>query len=106
MLADFAGQQLHAVAGIGNPELFFATLRAAGLDVIPHAYGDHHHFRGADLQFGDGSPVLLTEKDAVKCLAFAGPEHWVVPVAAQIDEAGTALVRKLTDTLKKSARNP
>jgi tetraacyldisaccharide 4'-kinase len=75
--------KLHAVAGIGHPERFFATLRALGLDIEAHAFSDHHPFVPADLAFGDDRPVILTEKDAVKCQAFAGPKHWALAVAAR-----------------------
>jgi tetraacyldisaccharide 4'-kinase len=81
------GKSVHAVAAIGNPARFFVALRAAGLVVREHAYPDHHHFRAADLQFGDSLPVLMTEKDAVKCRAFAAVDHWYLPVEAQFNAA-------------------
>ena len=84
-LASFRGQRVHAVAGIGNPQRFFASLRAAGLQPIEHRWPDHHAYRPADLKFGDALPVLMTEKDAVKCQAFAQPQHWYVPVVASFD---------------------
>jgi len=99
-LGDFAGQRVHALAGIGHPERFFDMLRGLGLQVTPHAFPDHYHFQRGDLEFGDGAPVLMTEKDAVKCSRYAGPQHWVVAVEARISEVDTALVRKLTDALK------
>jgi tetraacyldisaccharide 4'-kinase len=60
------GEAVHAVAGIGNPERFFETLRQLGLNVIPHRFDDHHRYKLAELMFGDSIPVLMTEKDAVK----------------------------------------
>jgi tetraacyldisaccharide 4'-kinase len=86
-LAAWAGRRVHAVAGIGDPERFFATLRAAGLDVVPHPFPDHARFAAADLAFGDDAPVLMTEKDAVKCAAFAGPRLHYLEVAAAFDAA-------------------
>jgi tetraacyldisaccharide 4'-kinase len=86
-IESFAGQRVHAVAGIGNPERYFAWLRSRGLDVVPHAFPDHARFRREDIDFGDGLPILMTEKDAVKCARFAGPEHWYVPVDAVLDAA-------------------
>jgi len=77
-LRAFAGQRVHAVAGIGNPQRFFAQLRVAGIDVIEHPFGDHHAYVAKDLDFGDGLPILMTEKDAVKCRAFARPSLWYV----------------------------
>jgi tetraacyldisaccharide 4'-kinase len=94
-LAAFAGQRVHAVAGIGNPARFFATLRAAGLTLIEHPFPDHHAFRPGDIRFGDGRAVLMTEKDAVKCRVFAGPEHWAVPVDAQLEVAFERRLREL-----------
>ena len=58
---------VHAVAGIGHPERFFRTLKKLGLNVIPHARDDHARLASSDLNFGDGLPVVITEKDAVKC---------------------------------------
>jgi tetraacyldisaccharide 4'-kinase len=81
-LAAFAGSPVHAVAGIGNPQRFFRELRAHGLEVREHPFADHHAFSAADLSFADDLPVLMTEKDAVKCLAFAAPKLWYVPVTA------------------------
>jgi tetraacyldisaccharide 4'-kinase len=96
-LHGFSGQRLHAVAGIGNPARFFGELRAHGIEVIEHAFADHHRFVPAELAFADGLPVLMTEKDAVKCLAFADPRLWYVPVAAQfgVREAHELLARVL-----------
>jgi tetraacyldisaccharide 4'-kinase len=85
-LEDFRGRPLHAIAGIGNPARFFRDLRARGLDVIEHAFPDHHPFEPADLSFQDDFPVLMTEKDAVKCVGFADPQWWVVPATAAFDE--------------------
>ena len=84
-LADIP--RAHAVAGIGNPDRFFAMLRAAGIDVIEHAFPDHHAFAPADLEFGDAVPVLMTDKDAVKCRVFARPHWWRVPVRAELPDA-------------------
>jgi tetraacyldisaccharide 4'-kinase len=89
-LASFAGQRVHAVAGIGNPQRFFATLRAAGLVVVEHPFPDHHRYRDAQIQFADGLPVLMTEKDAVKCRKLGGPNHWFLPVAAKLADADAA----------------
>jgi tetraacyldisaccharide 4'-kinase len=96
-LASFAGQRVHAVAGIGDPERFFAMLRALDIAVVPHAFADHHRYTAADFQFGSDLPVLMTEKDAVKCVAFAGTRHFSVPVDAQLPEAfWIALLERLS----------
>ena len=86
-LEAFRGRPVHAVAGIGNPQRFFADLRARGLELIEHPFPDHHALSAADLDFGDGLAVLMTEKDAVKCRQNAGSRHWYVPVEADFGEA-------------------
>ena len=84
-LKSFQATPVHAVAGIGDPQRFFAMLRGAGLTIQAHPFADHHPFRAADLDFGDGRPVLMTEKDALKCEAFSKTNWWFVPVDAQLD---------------------
>lgn len=86
-LKDWHGRAVHAVAGIGDPPRFFNQLRAAGLDVTEHAFADHHVFTAADLRFADDLPVLMTEKDAVKCQAFAEANCWSVPADAILTDA-------------------
>jgi len=78
------GRRVAAVAGIGNPQRFFSELRAHGIELIEHAFPDHHPLRPAELAFAGTLPVLMTEKDAVKCAAFADPRLWYVPVAATL----------------------
>jgi len=86
-LSAFAGQRVHAVAGIGDPERFFSMLRDAGIAVVPHAFPDHHAYSPADFEFGSKLPMLMTEKDAVKCAAFADAQSFMVPVDAVLPEA-------------------
>jgi tetraacyldisaccharide 4'-kinase len=100
-LEEFRGRPVHAVAGIGNPARFFRDLRAHGLEVIEHPFADHHPFVAHDLSFGDVLPVLMTEKDAVKCASFADPRLWSVPTTAMFSETHT---RELLDhVLRKIA---
>ena len=61
-LTALTKQTVHAVAGIGHPERFFSMLRQGGLEVIPHVFPDHHHFKPVDLQFNDTLPIIMTEK--------------------------------------------
>lgn len=69
-VADFAADAgpLHAVAGIGNPARFQATLAASGIACAVRAFPDHHAFRADDLPPGDGR-IVVTEKDAEKIKA-------------------------------------
>ncbi|MBK6599065.1 MAG: tetraacyldisaccharide 4'-kinase [Proteobacteria bacterium] len=84
-LASFRGAPVHAVAGIGNPRRFFALLHSAGLDVIEHPFPDHYALKLQDLAFGDDAPVLMTEKDAVKCAGLADSRFWCLPVSAHFN---------------------
>ncbi len=86
-LETFRGRTVHAVAGIGYPPRFFALLRRLGVNVIEHAFPDHHRFHAEEIQFADGYDVLMTEKDAVKCHAFAAPPVWYLTVQAKMDSA-------------------
>jgi tetraacyldisaccharide 4'-kinase len=95
-LSTYKGMTVHAVTGIGNPPRFFRMLRGFGLTVIEHAFPDHHRFSLADIEFADEIPVLMTEKDAVKCKAFATADHWVVPVTATVSSVfGERLLARL-----------
>jgi len=94
-LDDFAGKTVHAIAGIGNPPRFFRQLETQGITVIEHAFADHHPFTQDDIIFDDGLPVLMTEKDAVKCQEFSGEQHWCVPVDAKLDERIIPLILRL-----------
>ena len=90
-LAHFpAGQAVHALAGIGNPQRFFSTLEALNWRPIAHAFADHARYEAADLQFEPALPLLMTEKDAVKCRAFAPPGSWYLAVDAQPSAAFVA----------------
>lgn len=103
-LARFAGQRVHAAAGIGDPNRFFLHLGRAGLKVIPHPFPDHHAFSERDLEFGDGLPVMLTEKDAVKLRTRARADWWVLPVSARLDPGfGVWLMRKLDECRRSKA---
>lgn len=85
-LSAFFGQQLHAIAGIGHPQRFFDMLRLQGLDIIPHEYADHYQYNETDFGFDSSLPLIMTEKDAVKCAGFKMPECWVVSVDAQFSD--------------------
>ena len=85
-IAEFAPRDVHAVAGIGNPDRFFSMLRAKGLRVRQHRFRDHARFRRADFEFEDDLPVIMTEKDAVKCEHVGATGCWYIPVTARLPE--------------------
>ncbi len=79
-LEQFKSQTVHAVAGIGNPNRFFSSLTSLGLKVIEHPYPDHARYELSDFSFSDQNPILMTEKDAVKCSQLSLDNAWYVPV--------------------------
>lgn len=98
LAADFSEQHVYAIAGIGNPERFFQQLHDLGLRFEQLVFPDHHAFQAADLQSIKAEAILMTEKDAVKCTAFAQPNWWYLPVNAVVDEA---LASRILNKLRK-----
>ncbi|OMH25257.1 tetraacyldisaccharide 4'-kinase [Motiliproteus sp. MSK22-1] len=94
--------KVNAVAGIGNPQRFFKTLRSLGFEVIEHSFADHHHFSANDLLFDNDFPVIMTEKDAVKCRAFAADNRYYLPVSAELPEV---FEKQLLDQLNRLISN-
>lgn len=87
-LSEYAGREVVAAAAIGNPERFFAMLRSQGLRVEPRALPDHASFTPALAGVGGGKPVLLTEKDAVKCVGAGWGDAAWVDVVPRLEAAG------------------
>lgn len=85
-IESFNTSSVHAVAGIGHPQRFFNQLRQTGLTIVEHAFPDHHSYNESDINFGDGKPVLMTEKDAVKCANFKQSNCWCITVEAKLSE--------------------
>lgn len=87
-LQAFSGTRCHALAGIGFPQRFFDHLEALGIELVKHPFPDHHAYTKVDLQVADELPVLMTEKDAVKCRELASqPERcWVAELHAELPE--------------------
>ena len=100
-LNKFKNKTVHAVAGIGHPERFFTQLEQMGIKVIPHSFPDHHPFTEDDLVFEPKHPVLMTEKDAVKCKRLSASDHWFVPVAVTVQKEFSQQLINLLGELKK-----
>jgi tetraacyldisaccharide 4'-kinase len=95
--------RVNAVAAIGNPQRFFSTLEQQGYNVIPRVFPDHYLYQEQDLLFENGLPVVMTEKDAIKCTGFNQlDQHWFLPVNAvlpykfwkDLDKATGSLLKK------------
>jgi len=94
--AAFQGKHVHAIAGIGNPGRFFDQLQRMTLNFVAHPFPDHHAYSASDLEFANADAIIMTEKDAIKCLPFARENHWVLPVDAVVDtDLGRLIVEKL-----------
>jgi tetraacyldisaccharide 4'-kinase len=92
------GNTVHAVAGIGNPARFFAHLRRLGWKVIEHPFPDHYRYRPMDIRFSGNLPVIMTQKDAVKCERFAGDNVWYLAIEAKPDPlTGDEVWRRLME---------
>lgn len=81
------GEQIYAVAGIGRPEQFFKTLTDAGFDIEPRVFPDHHAYCLRDFAELLDRPVIMTEKDAVKCTSLAGDNAWYLRIDATLPDA-------------------
>lgn len=100
-LDEFKQGKVHAVAGIGNPQRFFAALRHRGLHIIEHPKQDHHVFCTADVDFQDQYPVLVTSKDAVKLRSLTAlPQQlYEVPTRVLLSDALEQQLLALEQTL-------
>jgi len=99
-LEEFAGEEVHALAGIGYPQRFFQLLKDHGLQLIEWDFPDHHRFVKADITPDDDLLVFMTEKDAVKCRHFAQPRHWYLPIDVSVDDAFSNRLAELLRGLK------
>lgn len=80
-----SGVKVNACAAIGYPQRFFDTLNKQHFEILKAvSFNDHHAFSSDDFtQFEASIPLLMTEKDAVKCTGFAQPNWWYLPVSAE-----------------------
>jgi len=99
-ISDFQGKQVHALAGIGFPEIFFASLKQMGIEVIEHEFPDHYEFTRRDMNLIPELPILVTHKDAVKLKGIANENVWVVPLNIEFGEELREQVLKLVEERK------
>lgn len=101
LISEFSKTPCHALAGIGNPNRFFNLLEQQGISLESNAFPDHHQFIAEDIAYDDGKPILMTEKDAVKCMGFATEKHWYFPVKALPEQP---FIDKLLILIKEKTR--
>lgn len=104
-LTNFINDQqvINAVAGIGDPQRFFDTLKTLGFDLAQQqGFVDHKYFTLDDFnQFKTDLPLLMTEKDAVKCQTFAPSHWWYLPVTASFCQQDKQTLRQALQLLAK-----
>ena len=100
--AQWQGKEVHVLSGIGNPQRFFDVVASQGIKATPHAFPDHHDFSAEDIALPGATAILMTQKDAVKCQAFADERCWYLPLHAIIDPALVALALEKIHGFKTS----
>ena len=98
-LDDFRTREVNAIAGIGFPDRFFSMLKKHDIIAHPHSFSDHYDFKQSDLVFENKLPIVMTEKDAVKCQRFAHKAMWYIPVQARLD---TRFLTHFSNEVKKA----
>lgn len=94
-------RQVIAVAGIGNPERFFIALEQLSFDPVRHVFADHARYSASSfVDFDPDQPLIMTEKDAIKCSAFARPNWWYLGVEASMSDAFAAALQQRLDALR------
>ncbi|NIP18354.1 MAG: tetraacyldisaccharide 4'-kinase [Xanthomonadales bacterium] len=98
---------LEAIAGIGHPARFFATLEAAGIHAHHHAFPDHHRFSREDFRQLEGRTLIMTAKDAIKCRKLGLENAWYLPVEAVTPVAWNAeFLRSIARVTGREERQP
>jgi tetraacyldisaccharide 4'-kinase len=81
------GHEVYAVSGIGQPEQFYQTLTASGFHTDVRTFADHHAYNRRDFLGLEDKPIIMTEKDAVKCRGLVGDNAWYLKIEARIPSA-------------------
>jgi tetraacyldisaccharide 4'-kinase len=84
--ASVLGAGVDAIAGIGAPAQFFALLRALGFTPLTREYPDHHAYVAADFRGLGQRPLIMTEKDAIKCAGIAPANSWYLRISARLPD--------------------
>lgn len=101
-LDHFSGQTIHAVMGIGNPQRFLKTLIDLHIQYKAHIFPDHHEFTEKDFEFTDSAPIIMTEKDAVKCRKMVKTNNlYYLKVSAIIDNEKNSFQDALLQRIRK-----
>jgi tetraacyldisaccharide 4'-kinase len=113
-IASLAGKRVAAFAGIGDPNRFFRTLRASGIEVVlEQAFADHHAFSQSEIETliaqatREALTLVTTEKDLARLRGREGlPDRAreIVAFAVTLEIDGVAELRKLVSEWLFKAR--
>ncbi len=95
-------RQVNAVAAIGNPQRFTATLETLGFSATLNSFPDHHTYVEKDFCFTQSAPLIMTEKDAVKCDHIALHDAWYLQVNAALEDGFLMQLEALLNRLAPS----
>ncbi len=85
---SLCGKQVHAIAGIAQPQNFFNLLQEQGVAFTPHIFANHHKFSVAELNFGKDKVIIMTEKDAIKCSEFNELDNlWALRINHELESS-------------------
>lgn len=93
-LNNLSLKNIHAIAGIGNPDRFFDYLKTFNIVFNSSAFQDHYKFSKKDFRDMNDKNIIMTEKDAVKCQKFSRNNFWYLPVIAEVDSKFTNVILK------------
>jgi len=82
------GSELQVVSGIGNPQRFYSLLEGLPYGLKIFEFPDHHQFSLKDLKKAGVDffqPIVMTDKDAVKCVNFADKNFWRLVIKLELD---------------------
>jgi tetraacyldisaccharide 4'-kinase len=95
------GNKLQAVSALGNPQRFYTLLERLPYELETFSFPDHHSFTAADFKqqgIDDHQPVVMTEKDAVKCRQFAKNNFWYLSVEVNLE---SQFVERLIEDIRQ-----
>jgi tetraacyldisaccharide 4'-kinase len=95
------GNKLQAVSALGNPQRFYALLERLPYQLERFTFPDHHNFTAADFKqqgIDEHQPVVMTEKDAVKCRQFAKNNFWYLSVEVNLE---SQFVERLIEDIRQ-----
>jgi tetraacyldisaccharide 4'-kinase len=88
---------IYAIAGIGNPSSFFSLLRSLSFHVVEKIFPDHHEFIESDFNQMEDLPIVMTEKDAIKCKFLKNPNCWYLKIESNLsDDFQSQILEKIS----------